>query len=156
MISNIRKILGFAAAFMVLFVIVCGSLFIYESMKPGTPVAVAAGLPVWKHAHNESGLSEAAVNVYWKHPMGKYDLLYFSVDPVVNIAGSGCTVEGGTISFPSSSGGDTSRPFYLNGGVTFTPSSLKVNEVVAFWPAINPEIDGVAGRTGASNFFKYE
>ncbi|MDD5245375.1 MAG: hypothetical protein PHU49_15310 [Syntrophorhabdaceae bacterium] len=115
-----------------------------------TPMAMAA-VDHWENAHNATGVSEAAVKVIKKIPLGPYDLIIATFDPVTTIAGSGCTVEGGTTCFKAGS-----AAFYTQGGVTLMPSQFKVNEVLAYWFADGPMPVSTHGTTGVTGVWAYE
>lgn len=105
----------------------------------------------WATGHNDSGLSEVAVEVVHVLPLDKYDMVIFTVNPVVTITGSGCTITGGTTSFATVD--DTA--WYINGGVTFLPSSLKLNSIDAVWQVhgLNYETEGTSGESG---YYRYQ
>lgn len=116
-----------------------------------TPAFAAADK--WSHAHNASGVSEAAVKVIKKIPLGGYDLIIAAFNPLTSIAGSGCTVEGGNTSFAYPSVYDQ---WYQNGGVTLTPASFELNNIVAHWFGEAPEPTSTKGTSGVSVQYKYE
>jgi len=149
----LKKIVGFVSLFILISFLTTAGIFLFQEGTQPLPAFAAQSGP-YQTAYNESGLSEAAVKILWSEPLGKFDLVYFTVDPVQLVGGaSAVTQYGGVSAFPTS---DTSFPVYPNGGVVFTPSSLKLNSVVAFWQAENPAIDGTNGLTGVSNEYVYE
>ncbi|MDD5006828.1 MAG: hypothetical protein PHC68_00330 [Syntrophorhabdaceae bacterium] len=105
----------------------------------------------WSNAHNATGVSEAAVKVIKKIPLGPYDLIIATFDPVTTIAGSGCTVEGGATSFKGGS-----AAFYVGGGVTLSPSQFRLNEVLAYWFADAPMPVSTHGTTGVTGVWTYK
>jgi len=115
-----------------------------------TPMAMAAA-DHWSNAHNATGVSEAAVKVIKKIPLGPYDLIIATFDPVTTIAGSGCTQPNGVTSFKAGS-----AAFYTNGGVTLNPSQFKLNEVLAYWFADGPTPVSTNGTTGVTGVWAYE
>ena len=112
-----------------------------------------AARDTWTHNHNASGVSEAAVKVVKKIPFGAYDLVIATFNPLTSIAGSGCTVHGGTTSFSTGSNNDG---WYQNGGVTITPASFELNKIVAHWWGEAPEPTSTKGTSGVSVQYKYE
>lgn len=152
----LKKTVGFISLFILISFLTTAGIFLFQEGTQPLPALAAQSGP-YERAYNYSGLSEVAVKVLWSEPIGKYDLVYFTVNPVVGITGSGCTVESGTTSLPSAPDGEVLLPYYANGGVTLVPASLKLNEVIAFWQADNPKIDNKsAGISGASNAYTYE
>lgn len=114
---------------------------------------VASAASVWSNVYNSTGVSNIAVKVVKKLPlMSGYDLIVAAFNPVWTPGGSGCTVEGGTTSFPIQAG----DWFYPNGGVTLNPSQFKMNEVLAYWFGESPDTQVGGGATsGNSPYFTY-
>uniref|UniRef100_A0A6M3XH94 Uncharacterized protein n=1 Tax=viral metagenome TaxID=1070528 RepID=A0A6M3XH94_9ZZZZ len=106
----------------------------------------------WENTHNESGLSEAAVEVIKKIALtDEYDWVVARFNPLTSIGGSGCTIVNGTTSFPTGS----EDYWYRAGGVTMNPSQFKLNKVLSYW--FTEETDcGTKGTSGSSTFFKYQ
>uniref|UniRef100_A0A6M3IEY1 Uncharacterized protein n=1 Tax=viral metagenome TaxID=1070528 RepID=A0A6M3IEY1_9ZZZZ len=149
---NWRRVFGTVIGIVALFAVM--SVLTVSILPQGTADAGRRGIhQQWSHSHNETGVSEAAVKGIFHQPLGQYDLVLFTVNPLTSIAGSGCTIEGGTTSFQV---GDATPLFYTQGGVTFTPSSLGFNKVVSIWQTENPAIDGVGGQSGASRIYTYQ
>ena len=120
-------------------------------MVVGFSVSAFAMADKWMHEHNQSGLSEAAVQVLKKIPFGEYDYIVARFNPLTSITGSGCTIVNGTTSFPTGSG----DYWYTAGGVTMNPSQFKLNKVLSYW--FTEETDcGTKGTSGSSPFFKYQ
>jgi hypothetical protein len=108
----------------------------------------------WIHKHNATGVSECEVTVVKKIPFDEYDMVIAAINPLTTIAGSGCTVHGGTTSFAAGS----QAAWYQNGGVTLVPYAFKMNEVLAYWFIDSPN-DLAPGSTdsGTSNYhFSWE
>lgn len=105
----------------------------------------------WTRPHNDSGVSECAVKVVKKIPFGEYDYIIAAVDPATTIGGSGCTVENGTESITA---GVTNSVFYFNGGVTLTPYSFRVNEVLTYW--FTDSVGDLANGSTDSGTSKYK
>lgn len=104
----------------------------------------------WTRPHNDSGVSEMAINVVKKIPFGEYDYIVAAFDPLTTITGSGCTVESGTTSLnvgnvPS---------WYFQGGVTLPPYAFKLNEVLTYW--VTDSVGDIANGSTDSGTSKYK